>query len=942
MVYDSLGRLMVNKEPNTGNNWRYVWDDTGRLVGTSDARGCGVNYHYDGLSRLIGEDYSPCLVSQPDYTAPNFVTGEGFEAFYRYDEYETNQVSPEPNFIDDAGFALGNLVSVSDRGSHTRFNYDSRNRVRRIARQIAKPEALGNDSPYAPHWFTSRLDYDLGDRLTRRTTGADVEELLLSGASEERYAYSPRGQLSAIDSSYGAIVKSMTYDPDGATRRIVYGDRRSTIASFDYDNRHRLTRYKLGTPLNVFLSVVHFDYRFSAYDEVENPLMIEDQTAPNSLPSEAAPVKMRQMQYDDLYRLTQIDSTYGTPNGNAPWHSPFEPEISAGDRHPVPLRSLPTRVKQQTFDYDGLGNLTASSDDLSARYDWSLGGNLGYGTPTNGPNQLQSGEGLQVRYDAAGNLTELKLERAGNCPTGAADQCAQWFAYDWDEIGQLSRARRWDFDGNALPPQASPDDLPSEKPSWDVSYAYSQGARVRKSVADSADEARHTLEVFDTLRVEHAPFDSANEDYTIKPDAVHVYPGGMAHAFWDGDGTLPHQSSDSLITMHLVVGDHLGSSSVVLNHATSELVERTTYQPYGAVESDYRPSKWKAFRETYKFTGKEEDIEVGATYFGARYYQPYLGRFMSADPLTIQGLGSDLNPYAYVGGQVMSSVDPLGLQAEPDPNDPQFEYYEDGSYSYKTQEGSDTQYEFVGGPNNTASPAETNDDKSGVPGDKPAAQRDILSFERGNVSEKPSVGQRAVVLAKQGAIEGLKAVAWYTVDPLGVNRAFVKDILTVFDPQASASSRVAGGSFAVLSLIPVLGEARGLLGGAKTVLSTVARVAELRAAIPVAQRGRITLAVGLALDSKGVRRVLIGASEATSKGEAYLRPGVTLKAGETLVPGIGDAEENIVLYAQNNGLKLLEVGATRPICVVCAWLIDVAGAKAVTPLKTPRPSFNVP
>jgi RHS repeat-associated protein len=113
--------------------------------------------------------------------------------------------------------------------------------------------------------------------------------------------------------------------------------------------------------------------------------------------------------------------------------------------------------------------------------------------------------------------------------------------------------------------------------------------------------------------------------------------------------------------MHLVMGDHLGSSSVVINHATGELVERTTYQPYGAVESDYRPSKWEAFREPHKFTGKEEDIEVGATYFGARYYQPRLGRFMSADPLTIHGLGSDLNPYAYVGGRVMSAVDPFGL-----------------------------------------------------------------------------------------------------------------------------------------------------------------------------------------------------------------------------------------------------------------------------------------
>src|SRR5262249_46783214 len=78
-------------------------------------------------------------------------------------------------------------------------------------------------------------------------------------------------------------------------------------------------------------------------------------------------------------------------------------------------------------------------------------------------------------------------------------------------------------------------------------------------------------------------------------------------------------------------------------------------------ESDHRPAQWKGFREPFQFTGKEEDVEIGAVYFGARYYQPYLGRFMSADPLTVHGLASDLNPYAYVGGRVSTSIDPAGL-----------------------------------------------------------------------------------------------------------------------------------------------------------------------------------------------------------------------------------------------------------------------------------------
>jgi RHS repeat-associated protein len=671
MEFDSLGRLMVNREPNTGNNWHYVWDDAGRLVGTSDARGCGENFYYDGLSRLIGEDYSPCLVSQPAYTDPNPATGEGFEAFYRYDEYENDQVRPEPNFADNPKLAVGNLVAVRDRGSHTRFNYDARGRIRRISRQIAKPEGFNTGLAYAQHWYSSRRDYDTGDRLTRRTTGVDIPELLMNGASEERYTYSPRGLPFSINSSYGRIIDRAFYAPDGAPDSIVYGDFFRTIAAFKYDARRRLTRYDLtnSRPRSTLFGpryLTYFDYHFSSYDEVGNPQVIEDKSngvidaiSLAQIPPDAAPVLKRNMAYDDLYRLIQVDNAYNVSGGIAPWRSPFEREISTNDHQPVPLRSLSTRVTQQTFDYDGLGNITASEDDLKARYDRSLGSSLGYGSMQDGPNQLRSGEGLQVRYDKAGNLAELKIERPGNCPTGASSQCAQWFAYDWDEVGQLARSRRWDFNGNTLPPQASSNDLPAARPTWDLSYAYSLGARVRKSSIDTNDLMHHTLEVFDTLRIQQAPFNSADGDYQVKRDNVHAYLGGMAHVFWDTEGQFPHQTSNSAITMHLGIGDHLGSSAVSINHAKSELVERTTYQPYGTVESDYRP---KFFREPYKFTGKEEDIEVGATYFGARYYQPYLGRFMSADPLTIHGLGSDLNPYAYVGGRVLSHVDPWGLK----------------------------------------------------------------------------------------------------------------------------------------------------------------------------------------------------------------------------------------------------------------------------------------
>ncbi len=111
----------------------------------------------------------------------------------------------------------------------------------------------------------------------------------------------------------------------------------------------------------------------------------------------------------------------------------------------------------------------------------------------------------------------------------------------------------------------------------------------------------------------------------------------------------------------------------------------------------------------------------------------------------------------------------------------------------------------------------------------------------------------------------------------------------------------------------------------------VNRVAELKDAIPLNSRGRITMGVGVAEDANGARQVLIG----TSEPMGYLRPGVTLKPDEILAPGMGHAETDIVDFAAKNQIKLLEVGATRPICPPCASVLEKVGATPVTPLKVP-------
>ena len=120
--------------------------------------------------------------------------------------------------------------------------------------------------------------------------------------------------------------------------------------------------------------------------------------------------------------------------------------------------------------------------------------------------------------------------------------------------------------------------------------------------------------------MKHARFD--NDEYAIRAEHEQRYMAGGAHAFFDRSGMMPAPYG-SQVHVFMPLGDHLGSSAFVLDKDSGEVVERTSHQAYGAVEADYRPDRWLASREEYKFTGKEEDIEVGLTYFGARYYAPH-------------------------------------------------------------------------------------------------------------------------------------------------------------------------------------------------------------------------------------------------------------------------------------------------------------------------------
>ena len=539
MQYDTLGRLVVNREPNTAPptsnvrqeanpSWIYAYDDLGDLVGTSDARGCGKNIAYDGAGRLLSEDYSPCSTTlQNPWTAPQ-PNGDGTEAYYVYE---------------GAALQTGRVSDVYDRASHVHLTHDARGRLTQVDREIAQPgiPTAALSTRYSATDFTTATGYDDRDRAISETTGANVAELMSATewpiygpSSTVTGTYSPRGILASVTSSYGPIVTATVAEADGRVNSVTYGDPAKTTIAYSYgDSRRRLTETKIsregsfpsatGTytppaagaaePTQQTVLADDLIPASNGYDAVNNPLQINDGRLVGEWPAGAAPVTTRAYVYDDSYRATNVTSTY--PAGVNVYQAPVAPTTDTTS--PFPLATGGNRVLNQTFAYDGLGNTLSSTDNAQTFFDRSLG-TISNGGSAAGPNQLVSAAlassstgssgALTATYDSAGNMVQLALERHGPCTSSTG--CNQLFQYDWDEVGRLARARRFDFVGgetcinekelhlctlNPEPYNFAYPTFPAANPNADVSYAYdASGTRVLRASTPFGEETSYSAE----------------------------------------------------------------------------------------------------------------------------------------------------------------------------------------------------------------------------------------------------------------------------------------------------------------------------------------------------------------------------------------------------------------------------------------------------------------
>ncbi len=112
------------------------------------------------------------------------------------------------------------------------------------------------------------------------------------------------------------------------------------------------------------------------------------------------------------------------------------------------------------------------------------------------------------------------------------------------------------------------------------------------------------------------------------------------------------------LTKNFIVSDHQGNVRNVFNYDAQEnllLNAAYWYNPFGKQDSVV---VYGTGGHLFTYNDKEldEELSFGMYYYGARFYDPSIGRFSSPDPVKDYH-----NPYSYVRNNPIRYVDPTGM-----------------------------------------------------------------------------------------------------------------------------------------------------------------------------------------------------------------------------------------------------------------------------------------
>lgn len=621
--YDMLGNPVYRNSSDTGQRWMLT-NVSGNPLRTWDEREHELQYFYDIAqrpthSRIIGGDGDTALNHIYDrqfYGESLLTAGRGNEGALQ------------------ARNVLGRVIRHFDTGGVVEApDYDFKGqplaitrRLFRKYREVADWTDAHLSSDLEADTFTFATETDALGRITRQT-GPD--------GSISRPVYNATGLLSgeAVQHAGAALevqyIKEIHYNEKGQREEIIYGNDVHTTFSYDRETfrlRHLESRRQNGDPLQ--------DWHYT-YDPAGNITQVEDRNIPVVFFNNQKITGVAAYTYDALYRLVEATGrendaalSFGTCDN---WNDrAFERLLTSGD--PMAIRNY-----TQHYRYDAVGNIREMKH-LAAGGSWTR------------------------TYEYEDTNNRLKATRIGDNGNPANYTRYRHHARHGflEELPHLEKIA-WNFKEQVV--QSTRQHCTEDNIPIMTYYQYDAGGQRLRKITENGAGGGATPTV-----KEERIYVSGYEVYK-KHSGTHAGLVRTSLGLLDGGHRFvlaeTRNSVDDGTERHLVryqLGNHQGSAALELDE-TARVISYEEYHPFGTTAYQARNAGIRSAARRYRYTGMERDEETGLEYHSARYYLPWLGRWLSGDPAGLQG---GMNLYAYCGNNSIKATDTSGL----DPDDP--------------------------------------------------------------------------------------------------------------------------------------------------------------------------------------------------------------------------------------------------------------------------------
>lgn len=470
-------------------------------------------------------------------------------------------------------------------------------------------------------WNTLLAEETFTTRNRYNAAGKPITHIDAKG-NQQGLVYDVAGQLQASrltihNQPEQRIVDSLTYSAAGQKLCEISGNGVKTEYRYDPQNLRLINSKTTRQSDRKILQDLHYQH-----DPVGNILSIEDHAINRRFYKNQEIKAQSRYSYDALYQLSTATGreSYGQRNPQV-----VTPPPLIGDQNHTVNYS-------REYTYDSGGNLIQIQHHGANRYTTHINVSQQSNHALFQDGDERQSHQIESLFDAAGNQQQLQYH-------------AQKLM--WNSRNQLQQVIRVNRDGN-------PDDV--EKYHYD-----STGRRVIKQ--------QFTL-TGGTLSQKKVVYLSGLELHTKKRgdeikeslQVINVGVAGQAQVrVLHSETPPPHGIQNN--SLRYSYDNSIGSSQLELD-GDGNLISQEEYYPFGGTALWAARSTIEASYKTLRYSGKERDAS-GLYYYGYRYYQPWIGRWLNADPAgTIDGL----NLYRMVRNNPVLLSDQNGLAPAVDIN----------------------------------------------------------------------------------------------------------------------------------------------------------------------------------------------------------------------------------------------------------------------------------